>query len=250
MIKHKSIFFIVIFIFVSKICKSNDFFLFFLCNPLGTPENFIFIVQQYWSSAVFLQTTQEAQSVLARLQVDLVLRESVILIGRFEWFLLCSSMLSRMFEIRDLLSQDRSRGSVVERYFDRQNTSNITNKILINGPHSCGKTSLLFSLALSFAEDGKNVLFLSPRKFNKLPAFPEGKQRPLTNVLQKIRMVYLESSNELLKYLASVDMDQISNVDCIAIDDLDFYIHNGQKNEDLTTLARILAYAVEAYDFM
>lgn len=158
-------------------------------------------------------------------------------------------MLSRIFEIPSSLSLEESSESVLEGYFNRQCASKTSNKLLINGPRGCGKTSLLFSLAVSFAEEGKDVLFMSPRKLHKLPAYPEGKQRPLTNVLQRIRMVYLESANELLKYLASTHLNQSTTVDCMIIDGLDLYINNGQKNEDLSMLARILAYAVDAYEF-
>ena len=63
-------------------------------------------------------------------------------------------------------------------------------------------------------------------------------------------MVYLETREEFLKYMASVHCSNLDVVfHCIIVDGLDSYVTGGAKNEDLTIMARLVAFTVDAYSF-
>jgi late competence protein required for DNA uptake (superfamily II DNA/RNA helicase) len=160
-------------------------------------------------------------------------------------------MLSRIFRIPDSKPSPSSKAehqNVLATFLDR-NTAHEPSKTLIGGPHGCGKTSLLFSLAITFAEEGKDVLFICPRKVSTLTVLPEGEHRPSTSTLQKIHMVYLESKDEFLKYMASIHLNLDKTFHCMIVDNLDSYVAGIGKNEELTVMARLLAFTVDAYNF-
>ena len=52
-----------------------------------------------------------------------------------------------------------------------------------------GRTSLLFQYSMSFAEENKHVLFISPAQPDKIPLLSEGKQAPTAKLLKFVTMV-------------------------------------------------------------
>ncbi|XP_031552990.1 uncharacterized protein LOC116290135 [Actinia tenebrosa] len=161
-------------------------------------------------------------------------------------------MLSRIFRIPDPKPTVSSREEfqhVLTTFLDRNATRTEPQKMILVGPHGCGKTSLLFSLAMTFSEEGKNVLFICPKKVSTLPILPEGEQKPSTSILRKIHMVYLETREEFLKYMASIHCNLDVVFHCLIVDGLDSYVTGAAKNEDLTVMARLLAFTVDAFNF-
>lgn len=161
-------------------------------------------------------------------------------------------MLSRIFRIpesKPKVSSKEELQNVLATFLDRNTTRTEPQKMLLGGPHASGKTSLLFSLAITFAEEGKNVLFICPKKVSTLPVLSEGEQKPSTSILLKINMVYLETREEFLKYMASIHCTFDMVFHCLIVDGLDSYVTGAAKNEDLTVMARLLAFTVDAFNF-
>ena len=160
-------------------------------------------------------------------------------------------MLCRFFGINHTIedeSQDKGQDNVFTFLFDKQSCGCL-NKIMICGPPSSGKSSLLFELALSFAEEEKYVLYICPKKITKLPLLANGRSRPTNGTLKYIQMMYLESRRDFLNYMASIHFATNKPFSAIIVDDVDEYYTSSTKNEDLSLTARVFALAVDAFEF-
>ena len=160
-------------------------------------------------------------------------------------------MLSRLFRIDDP-SAGESKTEVQEStssiLFDTNNTSAI-DKIMLCGPQDSGKTSLMFELALSFADEGKHTLYICPKKLSKLPLLAHGRIQPSSGTLKYIQMVYLETREEFLNYMASIHMSTAKVFNAIIVDNIDAYFPANMRNEDLSLVAKIFALTVDAFLF-
>lgn len=160
-------------------------------------------------------------------------------------------MLGRFLNIQQFNAAEPSSKedrNVLKILLDKENACG-GEKVLVCGPPSSGKTSLLFELALSFADEGKHVLYICPRKFSKLPLLFEGRKQPSSANLKYIQVVYLESREEFLHYMASVHCDASKHFTSIIVDDIDLYFSGLTRNEDLSIAARVFAYTVDAFNF-
>lgn len=122
-------------------------------------------------------------------------------------------------------------------------------KIMLCGPSESGKTSLLFELALSFADEEKHVLYICPKKVSKLPLLAPGRTQPASGTLKYIQMVYLETRDEFLNYMASIHFSTSRVFNAIIVDDINVYFPTTIKNEDLPVVAKIFALTVDAFLF-
>ncbi|XP_068657608.1 uncharacterized protein [Aristolochia californica] len=99
---------------------------------------------------------------------------------------------------------------MVERFFSTQQISprDVKNDqfILISGPPSCGKTSLLFQFAINSVQECEtgNVVFICNRGRLQLnpPCLSQGID-PRSDVFQRIQMKYLEDDEGIKKYFAA-----------------------------------------------
>lgn len=160
-------------------------------------------------------------------------------------------MLSRLFRIsepsgdKSKAKEDESTSSLL---FDSKAASGF-DKIMICGPPESGKTSLLFELALSFADEEKHVLYICPKKVSKLPLLVPGRTQPASDTLKYIQMVYLETREEFLNYMASIHFSTSRVFNAIIVDDINVYFPTTIKNEDLSVVAKIFALTVDAFLF-
>ena len=81
-----------------------------------------------------------------------------------------------------------------------------TGRCLLAGPPKCGKTALLFEYALSFATEGRRVLFISPKKYGAVPPAVQNREKPAPELLRNIQFYYPRDSTELIKLLTSLHM--------------------------------------------
>lgn len=160
-------------------------------------------------------------------------------------------MLARLFGISEPSggkSSSKEEESTSSLLFDSKAASGF-DKIMLCGPPESGKTSLLFELALSFADEEKHVLYICPKKVSKLPLLATGRTQPASGTLKYIQMVYLETKEEFLNYMASIHFSTSRVFSTIIVDDINVYFPATIKNEDLPVLAKIFALTVDAFLF-
>jgi len=118
---------------------------------------------------------------------------------------------------------------------------------LICGPARSCKTSMLFSYALSYAQENRPVTFICSKKKiqNTLPIFPTG-VAPSPELLDNIQMKYIEDDNALRNYFANIHMfSQVPEL--ILIDDLANFF--GGIAQSAVPLAKSLAFIKEAVTY-
>uniref|UniRef100_A0A1B6MA93 Uncharacterized protein n=1 Tax=Graphocephala atropunctata TaxID=36148 RepID=A0A1B6MA93_9HEMI len=76
--------------------------------------------------------------------------------------------------------------------------------IMISGIKNDVGRNILFQSAVYWAEEGCKVLYIAKSKFDSIPSSGHGPQIPSSEVLAKIRIVYLECMEELLKFVVDV----------------------------------------------
>ena len=62
-------------------------------------------------------------------------------------------------------------------------------------------------------------------------------------------MVYLETKEEFLNYMASIHMSTARVSHAIIVDNIDAYFPANMRNEDLSSVAKIFALTVDAFLF-
>lgn len=160
-------------------------------------------------------------------------------------------MLARLFGISEPPGGEtraKPQESTSSLLFGSKNMSGF-DKIMLFAPPESGKTSLLFELALSFADEEKHVLYICPKKVSKLPMLAPGRAQPASGTLKYIQMVYLESREEFLNYMASIHFSTSRVFNSIIVDDINEYFPETIRNEDLPAVAKIFALTVDAFLF-
>jgi len=114
---------------------------------------------------------------------------------------------------------------------------------LICGPSRSGKTSMLFQYAYSYAQEGRNVVFICSKKKiqNALP-LPTPASTFSQTVLDKIHMKYIEDDKTLRNYMASIHLFP-ETPELIVIDDLSSFFGAAVQ---AVSLAKTLAFLKEA----
>ena len=159
-------------------------------------------------------------------------------------------MLSRLFNISSICCSSAEMDSQRDTFKSLlEREACYSTKFLICGPQSCGKTSLMFELALSFADEGKHVIFVSPRKPERLPLKVSARTTPTNQTLKLIQMVYIEDREEFLKYMATIHTTQkLAHI--ILVDGIDqFYGEVSSRNQEMAVIAKVLAFTVDAFLF-
>ena len=120
-------------------------------------------------------------------------------------------------------------------------------KYLITGPKQCGKTSLLFEMAFEAADQDFDVLFISCNPIKTLPHFHGGRQKPSTDVLDKIQIVYPKNLKECLCLLNGLHA-QSKHYQLIVVDDLDVLI-SMQKSSIIQTCSMLMSQLIDIVAF-
>uniref|UniRef100_A0A1B6GUX6 Uncharacterized protein n=1 Tax=Cuerna arida TaxID=1464854 RepID=A0A1B6GUX6_9HEMI len=79
-----------------------------------------------------------------------------------------------------------------------------SNSTIISGINSDTGRNVLFQSAVYWAVDGCKVLYFARSKFNSIPSSAHGPQIPPSEVLAKIRIVYPENVEELMKFIVDI----------------------------------------------
>ena len=132
--------------------------------------------------------------------------------------------------------------------------SNEPTRLLLAGPVSSGKTSLLFEYAISYAERGEAVLFIAPKPISRLPLFVNGRSQPKAGTLKLINFVYLPTSTEFIDFFSRVHLSRnrssYGRPKHLLIDDFDSYFQEKcPRTEDTTRIAKCLAYIIDAVEY-
>ncbi|XP_068479138.1 uncharacterized protein [Phaseolus vulgaris] len=85
-----------------------------------------------------------------------------------------------------------------------QPSQNPANLLLLSGPPSSGKTSLLFQFAFNVALHSHNVIFISNRqRLDSKPPFLSQGIDPSSDVFHRIQMKYVNDDEDIRKYFAA-----------------------------------------------
>ncbi|XP_077210209.1 tRNA dimethylallyltransferase [Tasmannia lanceolata] len=127
---------------------------------------------------------------------------------------------------------------MVERFFSTKQMelqdSNKSNHImLLSGPPSCGKTSLLFQFAFNSAvlNNSGNVVFIcNKRRLETKPPFLSQGIDPASEVFQRIQMKYLEDDEGIKKYFAAFHLHKTFPI-AVVVDDFGEYFNDRNCQE-------------------
>ncbi|CAH9112778.1 unnamed protein product [Cuscuta europaea] len=152
---------------------------------------------------------------------------------------------------------------MVERFFplpdpnnDRSCRDRSDSVILLSGPPSSGKTSLLFQYALNAAMGSVSaVVFISNRqKLEAKPPFLSQCVEPSSDIFQRIHMKYIDDEEGIKKYFAAFHVHDEIPVSVIIDDFADFFDdrncqqrYNNARGKDLA-MVRTLALCRNAID--
>ncbi|GFR86174.1 ATP synthase subunit beta, mitochondrial [Elysia marginata] len=113
-------------------------------------------------------------------------------------------------------------------------------RIVIVGPDTIDKTSLVFQAAVSAASVGQNVTHICTHPLKRLPTPVHGMPTPEPNIMKNVDFLYLEESSELISWFANVHtMSRLPGL--IVVEDVLTYA--SQLNDNLLerSLARLCA---------
>jgi len=102
---------------------------------------------------------------------------------------------------------------------------------------------------MSFADEGKHVLFICRKKISKLPLLAQGRTQPTSNTLNYVQIVYLDTREEYLNYMSSIHFLTSLKFNAVIVDGIDAYFPATIKKEDLPIVARVMALTVDAFLF-
>lgn len=141
-----------------------------------------------------------------------------------------------------------------------QNNSSPNQTMLLSGPPSCGKTSLLFQFAFNSAcdrnSDNPFVVFIcNRRKLESNPPFLSQAVDPSSDVFQRIQMKYVENYEGIKKYFAAFHLQE-TFPSAVVLDDFgDFFSdsncqerYGNQRGRDLA-IVRTLALCTSAIHY-
>ncbi|KAK9120221.1 hypothetical protein Scep_018314 [Stephania cephalantha] len=130
--------------------------------------------------------------------------------------------------------------------------------ILLSGPRSCGKTSLLFQFALnsvlemSSSSNGYVVFICSRSRLENNPPYLSQGVDPSSDVFERIHMKYVDDDEGMKKYFAAFHLHEMSPKAVIVDDFGDFFddskcqeIYNSPRGRDLA-MVRTLALCRDA----
>ena len=138
---------------------------------------------------------------------------------------------------------------------EKDSESKTGTRLLLAGPNSSGKTSLLFEYAVSYAEQEETVLFTAPKPISRLPLFVNGRSQPKPGILKLINFVYLATYTDLINFFAKVHLSETrtslhGRPKHVLIDDFDSYFQEEcSRTEETNRIAKCLAYIVDAVEY-
>ncbi|KAG6783062.1 hypothetical protein NC652_009410 [Populus alba x Populus x berolinensis] len=123
--------------------------------------------------------------------------------------------------------------------------------MLLSGPPSCGKTSLLFQFAYNVAleaEDDRKVVFICHRsRIESAPPFLSQGIQPSSDIFKRIQMKYVEDDEGIKKYFSAFHLHDTFPLSVVVDDFGDFFYerkcqerYGNPRGRDLA-LVRILA---------
>ncbi|KAL3883657.1 hypothetical protein ACJMK2_029898 [Sinanodonta woodiana] len=140
---------------------------------------------------------------------------------------------------------------------DQTNTTEVTEWLnTVQGPvaylgqENSGVSSLLFQCAVSQANRGVMVTYISPRPFSRMPLSVHGMPCPsAASSLKTLTFQYLSSPDELVKFCSNVHM-RVLHPQVLIIDDLQYYIEQSKGQGQEVAAARLCALLLDAVHFI
>ncbi|XP_046580757.1 uncharacterized protein LOC124288284 [Haliotis rubra] len=117
--------------------------------------------------------------------------------------------------------------------------------VIVTGPSTVGKTSLLFQCAVTHATENLTVTFICRHPLSRLPLPVHGMPTPDPSVLQSVKFLYLSDASELIGWCANIHMTSCLP-DVVIIDDIDMYASDMKKHGVEHDTATVLAMVVDA----
>eukprot|EP00057_Strongylocentrotus_purpuratus_P025515 XP_011679989.1 PREDICTED: uncharacterized protein LOC580415 [Strongylocentrotus purpuratus] len=122
-------------------------------------------------------------------------------------------------------------------------------KCLVTGEHGSGKTALLFQCAISLAQEGHHVTFVTPTKFQSLPPAVEGATTQDPLLMKRINIMYFQDRPALIRYLSHLHT-KAPLPHAIIVDDIDYYASHPQAADLPSSVSVLCSYLVDAVTFV
>ncbi|RUS91815.1 hypothetical protein EGW08_000386 [Elysia chlorotica] len=162
------------------------------------------------------------------------------------------ALLQYMFPLSSTFLNERDQDNSRKSYFKWDLTAGLKeieasdcSKLVIIGPDTADKTSLVFQAAVSAASIGQNVTHICTHPIKRLPAPIHGMPLPEPSIMKNVDFLYLEESSELISWFANVHiMSELP--DLIIVEDVLTYASHLNDNLLEKSLARLCATMVDA----
>ncbi|XVE66104.1 hypothetical protein DITRI_Ditri08aG0053900 [Diplodiscus trichospermus] len=105
--------------------------------------------------------------------------------------------------------------------------------MLLSGPPSCGKTSLLFQFAINSASEcsssNRKVVFIcNRRRLETKPPYLSQGIDPSSDIFQRIKMKYVDDDDGIKKYFAAFHLNDTCPA-AIIVDDFGYFFNESKK---------------------
>lgn len=166
-----------------------------------------------------------------------------------------SHFAHRVFPLSSVWMSDEYHTSSSKGLWNAGNSNKHSNNFLC-GESKSGKTSLLFQYACTSAASGESVLFVCPQKFSTVPVPVHGMPSPAPELLSCIKIMYLNTIEELISYLSRIHLSSMSS-SVLIIDDFDYYCSqfksddgNDDDGDNSHSVARLFAVTMDTGTFL
>ncbi|XP_065897924.1 ATPase SWSAP1-like [Dysidea avara] len=117
----------------------------------------------------------------------------------------------------------------------------------ISGPPQCGKTSILFDIAVQMAaHHGNRVCFITQKQIQELPVLTN-RAPPITNsILTNIELQYFNTAEQLTTWCSGVHLQPSPHPTLVIVDNYDQYFNS----KDTAMMAQLCALLVDATHYI
>ncbi|XP_064618200.1 uncharacterized protein LOC135482247 [Liolophura sinensis] len=108
---------------------------------------------------------------------------------------------------------------------------------------------LLFQCAVSYASEGKRVLFIRRKPLERLPLSVHGMSQPEASVLKNVKFMYYTSVRDLISFCANVHTQTLPP-ETVIVDDLGYFIQQMKELSPEQGMVKLWCLLTDAVHFI